>query len=86
MSQKDKLLFKILLGTADANIPFEPLCNLLKSLGFNERIRGSHHIFSKEGVNEILNRQAKKGKAKTYQVKQVRDVIMKYRMGEKNEI
>lgn len=85
MSKRDKLLVKILLGTADANIPFEPLRNLLRSLGFDERIRGSHHIFSKEDVDEILNLQNKKGKAKAYQIKQVRDVIVKYEMGEQNE-
>ena len=81
MSQREKLLITILLGNADANIPFEPLCQLLKTLGFNERIRGSHHIFSQEGIEEILNLQAKKGKAKAYQVKQVRNVILKYKLG-----
>ena len=57
MSKQDKLLTKILLGNADANIPFEQLCQLLKQLGFDERIRGSHHIFTKEGIEEILNLQ-----------------------------
>ncbi|MGB5960011.1 MAG: type II toxin-antitoxin system HicA family toxin [Coleofasciculaceae cyanobacterium] len=84
MSQRDKLLVKILLGN-DANIPFEQLCQLLRSLGFNERIRGSHHIFSKEGIEEILNLQPLAGKAKAYQVKQVRTVILKYQLGGKNE-
>ncbi|CCQ59155.1 type II toxin-antitoxin system HicA family toxin [Crocosphaera watsonii WH 8501] len=59
MSKQDKLLTKILLGNADANIPFEQLCQLLKQLGFDERIRGSHHIFTKEGIEEILNLQPK---------------------------
>ena len=57
MSQSDKLLVKILLGASDANIPFNQLRQLLSSLGFEERIRGSHHIFSKTGVEEILNLQ-----------------------------
>ena len=82
MTQQDKLLLKILRGTSDANIPFEPLCQLLKDLGFEERIRGSHHIFSKEGIEEILNLQPTQGKAKVYQVKQVRTVILKYKLGE----
>jgi hypothetical protein len=64
MSQRDKLLVKILRGNSDANIPFEPLCQLLRTLGFDERIRGSHHIFSQEGIEEILNLQPKQGKAK----------------------
>jgi hypothetical protein len=77
----EKLLARILRGTADANIPFESLRQLLKSLGFAERIKGSHHIFSQEGVDEILNLQPKRGKAKPYQIKQVRGVIVKYRLG-----
>jgi hypothetical protein len=85
MSQRDKLLVKILLGTSDAGIPFEPLCQLLRALDFDERIRGSHHIFSKEGVEEILNLQPKQGKAKAYQVKQVRDGILKYQLGGQSE-
>jgi hypothetical protein len=81
MSQRDKLLVKILLGASDANIPFEPLCQLLDSLGFEERIRGSHHIFVKEGIEEILNLQSRQGKAKPYQVRQVRAVILNYQLG-----
>ena len=84
MSQRDKLLIKILLGASDTNIPFDSLCQLLRSLGFEERIRGSHHIFSKEGIEEILNIQPKQGKAKVYQVKQVRDLILKYKLGDKD--
>ena len=69
------------MGNADANIPFAQLCQLLRTLGFNERIRGSHYIFSKDGVEEILNLQPKQGKAKAYQVKQIRTVILKYQLG-----
>ena len=85
MSRRDRLLVKILLGTSDANISFAPLCQLLSSLGFEERIQGSHHIFSKEDVEEILNLQPKQGKAKAYQVKQVRNVILKYQLGDQDE-
>jgi len=81
VARHEKLLTRILRGTSDANIPFDALCRLLKSLGFAERIRGSHHIFSREGVDEILNLQPQEGKAKPYQVKQVRAVIVKYRLG-----
>lgn len=81
MSQRDKLLLKILTGTSDTNISFDTLCQLLLSLGFEERIQGSHHIFSKPGVAEILNLQPKQGKAKAYQVKQVRNIILNYQLG-----
>jgi hypothetical protein len=81
MSQSDRLLLRILRGISDANIPFEGLCQLLRRLGFDERIRGSHHIFTKEGVEEILNLQPKGRQAKPYQVKQVRAVLLRYRLG-----
>lgn len=82
MSQRDKLLAKILIGDSDGNIPFDPLCQLLKSLGFEFRIRGSHHIFTKEGIPDILNLQPQDGKAKRYQVRQVRAVILQHHLGE----
>ena len=86
MARRDKLLDKILRGTSDASISFAELCQLLRRLGFDERIRGSHHIFTKESVEEILNLQPKDAKAKPYQVKQVRNVILKYKMaGEEND-
>ena len=82
MSKHAKLLQRILLGTADANIPFEGLCHLLQRLGFQQRIRGSHHIFYRTGVEEILNLQPRGANSKPYQVKQVREVILKYKLAE----
>lgn len=67
-------------GTADANISFVGLCQCLRQLGFDERVRGDHHIFTKVGVEEILNIQPKGGNAKPYQVKQVRNIIRKYHL------
>lgn len=81
VSKQKELLWRILKGSSDANIPFAGLRQLLHHLGFEERIRGSHHIFAKTGVVEILNIQAKGAKAKPYQVRQVRNVILKYRLG-----
>jgi hypothetical protein len=54
--------------------------NLLHELGFDERIRGSHHTFSREGIADILNLQPRGAKAKPYQVQQVRKVILRYRL------
>ena len=73
---------KLLSGASDGDIGFSELCQLLKRLGFDERIRGDHHIFTKSGVVEIINLQPKGNKAKVYQVKQVRNLILKYRLGE----
>jgi hypothetical protein len=81
MSRQDKLLARILRGTSDAHISFTGLCELLQDLGFAERIRGDHHIFTKEGVEEILNLQPRGANAKPYQVKQCRNVIVKYKLG-----
>jgi hypothetical protein len=86
VAKHEKTLLHVLRGTSDANISFDDLCQLLRHLGFDERIRGSHHIFTKEGVGEILNLQPKDGKAKPYQVKQVRGVILRYKLaGESDE-
>ena len=81
MTKHDKTLERILRGASDANIPFGDLCGLLQSLGFDERIKGSHHIFARENIEEILNLQPKGGNAKPYQVKQVRNVVLKYKLG-----
>lgn len=83
MAQINKLIAKLMLGVSDSNFSFSDLCQILQILGFEVRINGSHHIFSKEGVAEILNLQpqkADKSKAKAYQVKQVRAVILKYKL------
>jgi len=81
MSKMDKILLKILTGTSDTNIPFNDLCSLLKNFGFEERIKGSHPIFTREDIEEILNIQPKESKAKPYQVKQIRDIFVKYEIG-----
>lgn len=81
MGKHEKLLLKILSGTSDANIQFEDLCSLLKHMGFDMRIKGSHHMFRKEAIIEKINLQRECNKAKPYQVKQVRNVIVKYKLG-----
>ncbi|MDP1779349.1 MAG: type II toxin-antitoxin system HicA family toxin [Anaerolineales bacterium] len=80
MSKLEKIRDKILRGTSDANINFEDLRHLLSEIGFHERIRGSHHIFTKDDMLEIVNLQPKGSKAKPYQVKQIRNLILKYKL------
>ncbi len=80
MGKHEKVFKRILMRSSDANIPFGDLCALLRRLGFDERTRGGHHIFTVEGVEEILNLQPKNGKGKPYQVRQVRDMILKYNL------
>ena len=85
MAKAKKLIRRILGGRADANISFSGLRALLKQLGFAERIRGDHHIYTKDGVDEILNLQPKGSLAKPYQVRQIRQVIVKYRLGDEDD-
>jgi predicted RNA binding protein YcfA (HicA-like mRNA interferase family) len=81
MGKYEKLIFQILRGTSDTNIPFSDLITLMQKLGFEMRVKGSHHIFRKKGVEEKPNLQKVGNKAKPYQVRQVRSIILKYKMG-----
>ena len=83
MARYEDLLLRILRGTSDANISFNDLRHLLRRLGFEEHIRGSHHMFRKAGVEEKINLQREGNKAKVYQVRQVRGVLIKYELGGK---
>jgi virulence-associated protein VapD len=76
MGKFEKLLENILRGTSDTNIAFDDLRSMMLHLGFEERIRGSHHIYRKAGVEERINLQRAGNKAKSYQVRQVRDIIL----------
>ena len=83
MSKWDKILEQVLRGSSDANIPFDTLCGLLLKLGFEQRTRGSHNIFRKHDIVEKPNLQRDGVNAKPYQVRQIRDIILKYRLGRK---
>ena len=78
MGKHQKLLQHIMLKKGDVNVPFVGLCQLLTRLGFDERIKGDHHIFTMAGIDEIINLQPKGSKAKPYQVKQVRGLVLRY--------
>lgn len=82
MSREKKLREKILRKGSDKNWTFDDLCHLAESLGFQARQHAtSHVIFSKDKIPEILNFQARAGKsAKPYQVKQLREVLQKYKL------
>ena len=73
---------QLLVGTNYQNLDFSALTSLLLLLGFEERIRGRHHIFSRTGVLEIINLQPAPGNTvKPYQAKQVRALLLQYRAG-----
>ena len=79
-SRTAKLLAKVLSGNSDANIGFNELCNLLQRLGFTMRVHGSHHTFERPDVTELVGLQPESGAAKQYQVRQVRRILLKYRL------
>jgi hypothetical protein len=81
VAKRNKLLARVLSGANDASIRFDELGKLLLRFGFEERVRGSHHIFVHPGVEELVNLQREGGNAKTYQVRQVRAVIVRYGLG-----
>jgi hypothetical protein len=85
MGRRDKILEKVLSGRSDANIGFDELRNLLKALGFSERTRGGHHMFTIEGVEDLVNLQREGAKALRYQVKQVRTIIIKFNLSGEEE-
>lgn len=79
MSRWQKILDRLLSGQADANCRFEDVRGLLLRLGYSETIRGDHHIFRKVEQPEIINIQPlKNGKAKAYQMRQIRDMLHRY--------
>ena len=81
MSQYEKLLLSILSGTKDKSILFADLRAVLDRLGFQCRIKGDHFLYTKDGVEEIVNIQPVGNRAKPYQVKQVRNIILNYQLG-----
>ena len=68
-------------GAKDKNIAFSDLQALLERLGFQCRIRGDHFIYTRDGVEEIINIQPAGSQAKPYQVKQIRGIILRYQLG-----
>ena len=68
------------------NVLFSNMCNIAEAFGFRFRGgKGSHRIYVKEGVVELLNFQNVNGKAKPYQVKQFIKIIEKYNLLEESD-
>jgi predicted RNA binding protein YcfA (HicA-like mRNA interferase family) len=85
MGKFDRLFANILSGRNDQSIRFTELIHLLIAMDFNERIKGSHHIYYRQDIEEILNLQPKGSQTKAYQVRQIRNIILKYHLEEPNE-
>ncbi len=80
MTKWDRFRQRLLSKQADNNIDFADLCHYVEMLGFvaHPDNDGSHNVYGREGVVEIINLQPDKSSAKSYQVRQVRNLIVKY--------
>ena len=80
MGSVDKTLAAVLRGTSDANIGFDDLRRLLLRLGFEERTKGSHHMFWRPGIIDRVNLQRDGNKAKPYQVRQFLKLVERHHL------
>jgi predicted RNA binding protein YcfA (HicA-like mRNA interferase family) len=77
MSKKEKLLHRLRSRNQDYSWKMEDVKSLLQSCGFSlERVKGSHHIYEKEGSPPINVQPTCHGEAKPYQIKQIRSIIL----------
>jgi len=86
VSQFEKILARLMSGTNDSNIMFDDLRGVVARLGFDCRVSGDHFIYTKDGIEEIINLQPRGDKAKPYQVRQVRGIILKYHLGGNGDV
>lgn len=77
MSKKEKFLAKLISGKSDRSIRFLELRSFLLAIGFDERIKGGHYVYTHVNLKEILTLQPAGDKAKSYQIRQVRQALKK---------
>ncbi len=83
MSRYKKIREDILSGKSDNNISEEDMKFFLSKIGaIHRRTTGSHFQYCIDDIPELINIQPKNGKIKSYQVKQVRNIVSKYKLGE----
>ena len=83
LSEMDKREIYEKLKRAPANIRFEEICKDAVDFGFMYKGgHGSHRIFVRQGIREMLNFQNVKGMVKPYQVRQFVKIIDKYDLAE----
>ena len=72
------LLDRVLTGAVE-NVAFADAQRLMEALGFELlRIRGSHHVYGRPGLRELVNLQEHRGRAKPYQLRQVAALARRY--------
>ena len=71
------------LKNNNKNIKYADFCSILKYFGFVcKRQRGSHRLYSRVGIKELLNIQNVNGEIEPYQIKQFLNIIKKYNLEE----
>lgn len=84
---KFEKLYKLIIISHNTTISFVDLVYFLKCFGFEERIKGDHHIFTLSGIAEIINIQPDGKSSKKYQIEQVRKIVLKYKLeGDENYV
>ena len=79
---KDRKLYERITRNP-LNVRFDELCKLAQGFGFMLKGgKGSHRIYTRKGVAEMMNFQNVDGNAKPYQVKQFLKIISKYKLDE----
>ena len=78
----EKIMQSVLSSKQDKNIKFNDLRKLLLNLNFKERIKGDHFIYKRDDLPERVNIQPDGDMSKSYQVRQIRGIIRKYRLGD----
>jgi predicted RNA binding protein YcfA (HicA-like mRNA interferase family) len=69
-----KTLARVLAGSR--NIRFADIQHLVEGFGlYVSRTSGSHHIFSRPGIPELVNLQEVRGEAKPYQIRQFIKIV-----------
>lgn len=82
MSRYEKIRAKIMSGKSDACVSKDEIELFLTMIGAkHKRTKESHYQYGIEGITEQLNLQFPCGKAKPYQVKQIRNIVNKYKLG-----
>ena len=76
-----KIYESVISGKADNNIKYTDFQNLIIDLGFEfKRQKGSHKIYFHNGIKEFMNIQSDGNKAKDYQVKQLRNIVLEHNL------
>jgi len=76
-----KVYDAVISGKSDNNIKYTDFQNLIVNLGFRfTRQNGSHEIYYNAVINERMNIQRDGNKAKAYQVRQLRDIILTHNL------